>query len=376
MKTKKEITLYSKAGGSDKVYTLTLKEVSGGYVVHYMHGRREVGPFQSGTKTPDPADKRKDKPVTLAEAEKIFAAVEREKRTGKSKYHEDLNETAPSPATQIEANSSSPLRVECMELTAVMDATEAVKLLRNPAYGVQEKHDGIRLLLHASPSGVTAYNRSGDARTFPSVVSTEALALAKLVGSLLIDGELVGERYHAFDIIQLKGADLRGKTWEQRMSILESVFEVAAGTLKSISFVPWPTEEDDKIALLQDLHSKTREGIVIKRRTSTYTAGRSKEWFKFKFVATASVIVLKHNERRSVTMALLHDGKLKEVGHLPIPTNKQMPPVDSIVEVRYRKADPKSLNLIEAVFLNVREDVKREDCNTKSQQLKFTTKAA
>src|SRR5690349_3727034 len=123
---KKQITLYSTANGSDKVYMLFLKEVAGGFVVHYTHGRREVGPFQSGTKTPDPKDKKKDLPVTLEAAEEIFADVEHEKRTGKSKYHED--DTEKSPSAMASAPTETPVsrpNVDCMELTALMDANAA-----------------------------------------------------------------------------------------------------------------------------------------------------------------------------------------------------------------------------------------------------------
>lgn len=360
----KTISLHSTAGGSDKIYTINMEQAVGGFVVNYTHGKREVGPFQSGTKTKSP--------VSQAEAEKIFAALEKEKRTGKSKYGTyggEAVEQAP-----VKASADDRADIACMELTAIMDAEGAVRILRSDDFAAQEKHDGIRLTLHATAKKVTAYNRTGGARAFPLAVEREAKKLAQVIGPFLVDGELVGERYHIFDMLELNGQDYRKDTFEHRMFVLLNWFQLAASLVDAISMVETAFDETSKIALLEALHSINREGIVMKRKSAPYTAGRSKDWLKFKFVATASVVVTKHNDKRSVTMSLLHGGQLREVGSLPIPTNKQIPEVNDIIEVRYRKADPKSLNLIEAVYLTVREDVALADCT--SDQLKFTTKAA
>ena len=71
MKTVYSVSLYFKEGTSDKEYHIQLEEEPSGFVVNFQYGR--VGSnLNAGTKT--------DSPVSLAEAEKIFAKLEKEKR--------------------------------------------------------------------------------------------------------------------------------------------------------------------------------------------------------------------------------------------------------------------------------------------------------
>jgi len=67
----KNVSLYFKEGTSDKEYHIQLEKQGSGFVVNFQYGR--VGSnLSAGSKT--------DSPVTLAEAEKIFAKLEKEKR--------------------------------------------------------------------------------------------------------------------------------------------------------------------------------------------------------------------------------------------------------------------------------------------------------
>jgi hypothetical protein len=73
MRLIKQSFLYYREGNSDKVYEIDLCEVGNDkYVVNFRYGRRGAQ-LKEGTKTPVP--------VTLAEAEKIYDAVETEKLT-------------------------------------------------------------------------------------------------------------------------------------------------------------------------------------------------------------------------------------------------------------------------------------------------------
>ena len=71
MRLVKQSFLYFKEGNSDKVYEIDLCDVGNDkYVVNFRYGRRGAL-LKEGSKTPVP--------VALAEAEKIFYAVEAEK---------------------------------------------------------------------------------------------------------------------------------------------------------------------------------------------------------------------------------------------------------------------------------------------------------
>jgi bifunctional non-homologous end joining protein LigD len=65
------VSRYFREGNSDKVYHAQLEQVAGGYVVNFQYGRRGSS-LQAGTKTTTP--------VTLAEAEKVYARLLAEKK--------------------------------------------------------------------------------------------------------------------------------------------------------------------------------------------------------------------------------------------------------------------------------------------------------
>lgn len=71
MKLVKQLKLYFQEGTSDKVYEIDLCESGDGFLVNFRYGRRGAS-LKEGTKTIFP--------VPIAEAEKVFAALENEKR--------------------------------------------------------------------------------------------------------------------------------------------------------------------------------------------------------------------------------------------------------------------------------------------------------
>lgn len=71
MKLVKQIKLFFQEGTSDKVYEIDLCESGDGFLVNFRYGRRGAS-LKEGTKTIFP--------VAIAEAEKVFSALEQEKR--------------------------------------------------------------------------------------------------------------------------------------------------------------------------------------------------------------------------------------------------------------------------------------------------------
>jgi len=120
------------------------------------------------------------------------------------------------------------------------------------------------------------------------------------------------------------------------------------------------------------LRSENAEGVVFKRCEAAFTSGRPNsggDQFKFKFVETASVIVLKLNQRRSVAIGLWGDAKLVPAGNLTIPVDQPVPDVGDIIEVRYLYAIPGSGSLFQPVYLGPRDDIAAAECCR--DQLKF-----
>ena len=82
---------------------------------------------------------------------------------------------------------------------------------------------------------------------------------------------------------------------------------------------------------------------------------------KFKFYATASVIVTQINAKRSVAVAVLDGEQSVEVGNVTIPPNQDVPAVNAVIEVRYLYAYQGG-SLYQPTYIGVRDDLRVDDC--------------
>jgi bifunctional non-homologous end joining protein LigD len=103
---------------------------------------------------------------------------------------------------------------------------------------------------------------------------------------------------------------------------------------------------------------------------ATYEPGvRSEFAVKSKFYATASCVVTRVNEKRSVGLGLLDEsGDVADVGNVTVPVGHETPRADDVVEVRYLYCYRKG-SLYQPVLLGTRDDLSIDDCYTK--QLKY-----
>jgi bifunctional non-homologous end joining protein LigD len=89
---------------------------------------------------------------------------------------------------------------------------------------------------------------------------------------------------YAFDLIELNGDDLRRDPLEGRNATLEMVVAKAGSGIRFNEHVEGDGETVFRHACKLDL-----EGIVSKRRDSTYRSGRSPDWLKMKNAAAPAV---------------------------------------------------------------------------------------
>jgi len=81
-----------------------------------------------------------------------------------------------------------------------------------------------------------------------------------------------------FDVLFLGGTDVRSKPWSQRRQILETLLRDDARPEQLLLADTFqPTNQ-----LLLDLIEQGHEGLVVKRRNSPYTAGKTGAWAKIK----------------------------------------------------------------------------------------------
>jgi bifunctional non-homologous end joining protein LigD len=346
MKSEK-MTLYFKQGTSDKVYNASIEEgEDNGFVVNFAYGRRGAT-LTTGTKTKTPVD--------YASAKKIYDKLVKSKT---SKGYTPGEEGPQYVHTDADAKD---MGVQC-QLLSFIEESQVTQLIHDDGWWAQEKYDGKRMLLHKADT-VTAINRNGVSVGAPDAILNSAGRVGRIY---LVDGEAVGEILFAFDLLEIDNINVRSMPYSQRLSHLENL-----GLKGSIVVAETAKTQEEKRQLYDRLKTSRLEGIVFKKHSAPYTAGRPNSGgtqVKFKFYATASVVVTKINDTRSVAVAVLAGDNQIGVGNVTIPPNKDVPVVNAIVEVRYLYAY-KGGSLYQPTYIGVRDDMRIEDCS--SSQLKY-----
>lgn len=345
------VTLYYREGSSDKVYQASIEPRDHNFVVNFAYGRRG-STMQTGSKTADPVD--------FDTAKHIYDKLVREK-TAKG-YTPGLN-GKPYTASDKEQRVTNILP----QLLNPIEEPQALKLLDDSAYWLQQKFDGRRVLIRVQDGIVTGINRSGLVIGLPESIVESAQALGK---SCVIDGEAIGDRYFAFDLPVFNNVDYRRKSYAQRLETLTRLIGSGQG---AIDIVETAQTSVEKKTLLRRLMQEKAEGAVFKRHDSSYVAGRPSSGgsqLKFKFYATATCIVAKANSgKRSIALELIGAaGERVSVGNVTIPPSVKVPSSGALVEIRYLYAYPHG-SLYQPVYLGVRDDLTPEACSI--SQLKY-----
>ncbi len=175
---------------------------------------------------------------------------------------------------------------------------------RDEEWVYEVKYDGFRALAGIAAGKVSLQSRNGLdlSERFPRIHR----ALKKLrVPDCVLDGEIVAldrkgaskfqelqqsgtrQRYIAFDLLWLQGEDVRNRPLEERRELLESV----------LSNVETPIVLSERISgrfqdALDEARARGEEGLLAKRRGSTYRGERGREWRKVKVHATQELAIV------------------------------------------------------------------------------------
>ena len=220
-----------------------------------------------------------------------------------------------------------PEHVEPMLCSLVKEPIESAE------YIYELKWDGYRILSSVEANKVTMSSRGGLDYTLKYPLIAEALQ--SLGHDLIIDGEVVvlneegkpdfdtlqlynGKRtpirYCVFDLLYLNGNDLKDLPLYQRKELLETVIKENDIFLFSESF-------DDGKALYEKVLEDNLEGIVAKKKDSTYVPGaRGYDWLKIptrkrqEFVIGGWAESDKSRSFKSLLFGAYEDGKLQWIG--------------------------------------------------------------
>ena len=165
-----------------------------------------------------------------------------------------------------------------------MAATLTEERFTGPEWIFERKLDGIRMLAFKNGDDVKLYSRNRLPQHYPAV----AEAIANLpVHDLILDGEAAWDpasriAYHVFDILWFEGRSVMLLPLEERRALLKGFpFHAPLGHVPEIT--------DDKP--WERACREGWEGVIAKRRTSTYEHRRSPHWLKMKCEATQELVV-------------------------------------------------------------------------------------
>jgi bifunctional non-homologous end joining protein LigD len=356
-------SLYFREGNSDKEYHAAIEPREDGYVVNFAYGRRG-NTLTAGTKTQNP--------VPLKQAQAIHQKLVASKI---AKGYQPGNPGRPyrqSPIPNTSADNGHDSGIRCQLLNPVEEC-EMRRLLTGTTHCLQEKYDGRRLLVRKQGDVITGINRRGLVVAIPEPIRH---AVEEIPFDVLIDGEAVGDTLHAFDLLEVKGNDLRQRRYLDRFSGLIMVIPPCQPALRWVSTVVDP---NDKVEAYEELRQNGCEGVVFKDINAPFSPGRPNSGgtqLKYKFVESASFVVTGHNAKRSVALGLCNgDGeeKLVPAGNVTIPPNHPVPDVGAVVDCRYLYCLRQSGAIYQPVYIGPRSDIPASECTT--DQLKYKAEA-
>lgn len=341
--SERSITLYCREGSSDKVYQVHLRAQSQGWVVDYANGPRGKA-LRAGTKT--------ETPVSLKAAQDIYERLVKSKMKGG--YTEDE-----SGARYTRSEQAGRVSGHAQQLPSPIDDDMCQRLLADPAWAMQEKANGERRTLLIAAGQVQGVNKLGLLVDVPEHWAVEFGALFDAD----IDGEHIGDHFYAFDLLRLGQLDLRGESFDTRYATLTGLIQTHQPLLPSMSLLTASVTVADKRAAFDAIKAAAGEGVVFKKRSDPYDAGRSGSSLKFKHLESSTCIVVSRNRQRSVQIGLLSaDGReqLISLGNVTIPAKHDVPDEGALVEVQYLYFNPGGA-FEQPVYLGPRTDIAREE---------------
>ncbi|MFC8797405.1 ATP-dependent DNA ligase [Promicromonospora sp. NPDC057138] len=241
-----------------------------------------------------------------------------------------LTKSQPGHPDPVSAGSSPPRQADQGRKASTQQARGWRAMLATSASGgelaepeewmFEMKWDGFRALVHVpDPDTVRLVSRSGQDLT---ITFPELGALAAQVDParlpVVLDGEIVAldrdgrpdfrrlqhranlRKEHdvtrararvqvdlmLFDVLQADGEDVTDRPYTERRELLEALVTAHAPV-----HVP-PAFDGDLDAAMRTSRTLRLEGVVAKRRTSTYAGRRSREWLKIKHSAMQEVVIV------------------------------------------------------------------------------------
>lgn len=257
---------------------------------------------------------------------------------------------------------------------------EVERMLDDPAWWVQVKHDGWRLLAYVTKAlEVVGSNRYGEAHEVPDGL-VPALRRVPEIG---IDAEVeVGPSLTILDVLHVKGiGDLRGLPYAVRFEAAELLVKKLGDP--RIRLVETAREAKAKRALMARVRHELGEGVIFKRSDALYLEGRSRTMFRVLNRHRADVVVMKRTHdgpdaHHSFEMYVYRGKNLVNVGSVSAQKyyDAFKPGQSAVAEVEYKYVTPDG-RLFQPAIKRLRTDKRPAQCTVlqlKGTNRRFATK--
>jgi ATP-dependent DNA ligase len=263
------------------------------------------------------------------------------------------------------------------QLAQQSEVTSLEMFLTNDNWVGEQKLDGHRNLFCSGggdfpPSALTR-NGTPYSRGLPQDLRNFRFPGDIAPHTWVIDGELVGKEFWAFDmpVSPLTSPD---SSLLRRRTMLEEFIKVAGGPIR---LIPQAKTTAEKIQLAEVALRQNFEGLIFKQANSRYASGaRNSDWIKVKFVSTTDCIVLavRDDNKDSVKLGLRSGDSIVEVGRASLIGKEKggdIAPGD-VIEVRYLYVGAQG-RLYQPTILRKRHDKRPDECDV--SQLKYVNKS-
>lgn len=251
-----------------------------------------------------------------------------------------------------------------------------LRLAEDPRWSCSQKVDGTRLLAVVEQGKVTGYSRKGEKTIVPSVIA-KALSGRLPEGRFVLDGELLGNEYVVFDLIEAGDNDgyLIGSRcpYNHRLLALQNLALLTKWD-KPLLLLPVAQTTVEKLTLIKRVEESRCEGVVARLNAGTYQEGkRSKDVVKWKRRRSIDCVLNEGTQgKANFTLVLFDNGNEVEVGAISSLTGDgPRLKVGDVVTVDYAGAS-ESGQLIQPVTPMKRTDKDPVECGI--DQLVFVNK--
>lgn len=252
-------------------------------------------------------------------------------------------------------------------------ADPATDYVQHGSWILEEKLDGVRLMLHVENGRAAAINRRGEQTELPASIAADLAVIAG--GHFVFDGELIGKELWLFDLVVAGELITTATPFATRRKALETVF--AAWAPVNIRLVASASTPEAKTELMARVVEAGGEGVMAKRINGLYQSGKRTDVVrKIKFWKTADVVVTEINrDGKTNAVVAVYDGdELVEIGSVSRHgRRKNGAKVGDVLEVKYLYCtDPDRPRLYQPAIMRVRHDKVATECSI--DQLEYTTK--